>query len=61
MTRVSPCAWRCRVRAAVFHFLVDIVDGGFGADEALKVGFHEDLEGCRLLIDRFGKNIEAAY
>ena len=42
------------------HFLVYIVDCGFGADEALEVGFDEDFEGGGFLLDGGGEEVEAA-
>lgn len=48
-----------RVGALVAHFIVDAVDGGLCADEALEVGLDEDLERGRLLLDGAREEVEA--
>ena len=45
--------------ASGLHFVVHAVDGSLGLNKALEVRFDEKLEGCRLLVDRLGEDIES--
>jgi hypothetical protein len=32
-----------RFGAPIFHFFIDVINGGLGLDESLEIGFNEDL------------------
>jgi hypothetical protein len=51
--------WWLGVLALLAHLIVDAVDGGLCADEALEVGLDKNLERGRFLLDGAREEVEA--